>query len=162
MTDDTKIPRSPEDDYSPEIVEQRQQFIEAKTGASLDHTKQFSFDPHEMESNIENFWGVAQIPIGVAGPLLVNGEHAQGEFYVPMATVEGTMLASYNRGMKVIRECGGVLTTVSEESMQRSPVFIFRNARQARDFQFWIKDNFEAIKANRQSTPSTHVKVRVR
>jgi hydroxymethylglutaryl-CoA reductase (NADPH) len=100
-----------------------------------------------MESNIENFWGVAQIPIGVAGRLLVNGEHAQGEFYVPMATVEGTMLASYNRGMKVIRECGGVLTTVSEESMQRSPVFIFRNARQARDFQLWLKDNFEAIKA---------------
>ena len=134
MSDRNKIPRSADDDYSLEIVEQRQQFIEQQTGAELDHTKQFSFDPHEMESNIENFWGVAQIPIGVAGPLLVNGEHAQGEFYVPMATVEGTMLASYNRGMKVIRECGGVLTTVSEESMQRSPVFIFRNARQARTF----------------------------
>ena len=113
MTDDT-IPRSPEDDYSPEIVEQRQQFIEAKTGASLDHTKQFSFDPHEMESNIENFWGVAQIPIGVAGPLLINGG-THKESSMCLATVEGTMLASYNRGMKVIRECGGVLTTVSEE-----------------------------------------------
>ena len=106
MSDRNRIPRSADDDYSREIVEQRQQFIEQQTGAELDHTKQFSFDPHEMESNIENFWGVAQIPIGVAGPLLVNGEHAQGEFYVPMATVEGTMLASYNRGMKVIRECG--------------------------------------------------------
>ncbi len=106
MSDLNKIPRSADDDYSPEIVEQRQQFIEQQTGAELNHTKQFSFDPHEMESNIENFWGVAQIPVGVAGPLLVNGEHAQGEFYVPMATVEGTMLASYNRGMKVIRECG--------------------------------------------------------
>ncbi|MCH1610563.1 MAG: hydroxymethylglutaryl-CoA reductase, partial [Luminiphilus sp.] len=106
MTDPNKIPRSADDDYSIEIVEERQRFIEAQTGACLDHTNRFSFDPHEMESNIENFWGVAQIPIGVAGPLLVNGEHAQGEFYVPMATVEGTMLASYNRGMKVIRECG--------------------------------------------------------
>ena len=154
MSDHNKLPRSPEDDYSREIVEQRQQFIERQTGAELDHTKQFSFDPHEMESNIENFWGVAQIPIGVAGPLLVNGEHAQGEFYVPMATVEGTMLASYNRGMKVIRECGGVLTTVSEESMQRSPVFIFRNARQARDFQLWLKDNFEPIKAKAETSTS--------
>ena len=154
MTDRNKIPRSADDDYSTEIVEERQRFIEAQTGASLDHTKRFSFDPHEMESNIENFWGVAQIPIGVAGPLLVNGEHAQGEFYVPMATVEGTMLASYNRGMKVIRECGGVLTTVSEESMQRSPVFIFRNARQARDFQLWIKDNFDAIKAKAETDRS--------
>ena len=154
MSDRKKIPRNAENDYSREIVEQRQQFIEQQTGAALNHTKQFSFDPHEMESNIENFWGVAQIPIGVAGPLLVNGEHAQGEFYVPMATVEGTMLASYNRGMKVIRECGGVLTTVSEESMQRSPVFIFRNARQARDFQLWIKDNFEAIKAKAETSTS--------
>ena len=154
MTDRNKIPRSADDDYSTEIVEERQRFIEAQTGASLDHTKRFSFDPHEIESNIENFWGVAQIPIGVAGPLLVNGEHAQGEFYVPMATVEGTMLASYNRGMKVIRECGGVLTTVSEESMQRSPVFIFRNARQARDFQLWLKDNFEAIKAKAETSTS--------
>ena len=65
-----------------------------------------------MSGNIENLFGVAQIPIGLAGPLLVNGEHAQGEFYVPMATVEGTLVASYNRGMRVIRESGGVLTTV--------------------------------------------------
>ena len=126
MSDANRIPRSRDDDYSTAIIEQRQLFIEEHTGASLDHTKRFSFDPHEMESNIENFWGVAQIPIGVAGPLLVNGEHAQGEFYVPMATVEGTMLASYNRGMKVIKEAGGVLTTVSQESMQRSPCFIFK------------------------------------
>ena len=76
MSDLNKIPRSADDDYSPEIVEQRQQFIEQQTGAELNHTKQFSFDPHEMESNIENFWGVAQIPVGVAGPLLVDGEHA--------------------------------------------------------------------------------------
>jgi hydroxymethylglutaryl-CoA reductase (NADPH) len=97
---------------------------------------------------------VAQIPIGVAGPLLVNGEHAQGEFYVPMATVEGTMLASYNRGMKVIKEAGGVLTTVSQESMQRSPVFIFKDSRQARDFQIWLKDNFENIKARAETSTS--------
>ena len=105
MTDDAKIPRSAEDDYSPEIVEQRQQFIEAKTGASLDHTKQFSFDPHEMESNIENFWGVAQIPIGVAGPLLVNGEHAQGEFLVPMAITISYGLMSATLIMLMILPC---------------------------------------------------------
>ena len=68
MSDPSKIPRSAEDDYSEGIVEQRQNFIERQTGADLNHTKQFSFDPHEMEGNIENFWGVAQIPIGVAGP----------------------------------------------------------------------------------------------
>ena len=149
-----KIPRSGDDDYSPEIVGERQQFIEANTPARLKHTRQFSFDPHDMAGNIENLFGVAQVPIGLAGPLLVNGEHARGEFYVPMATVEGTMLASYNRGMKVIRECGGVTTTVVAECMQRAPVFVFRNARESRDFGLWLKEHFEEIKAVAESTTS--------
>ena len=149
-----KIPRSGEDDYSAEIIADRQAFIEAQTGVELNHSKQFSYDPHVMEGNIENIWGVAQVPIGVAGPLLVNGEHAQGEFYVPMATVEGTMLASYNRGMKVIRESGGVKTTVSAESMQRAPLFIFNDAREARDFQLWLRANFDEIKEKAESTTS--------
>ena len=147
------IPRSP-DDYSSEIIAERQSFIEENTPARLDHTRQYSFDPEAMSGNIENLFGVAQIPIGIAGPLLIDGEHATGEFFVPMATVEGTMLASYNRGMKVIRESGGVITTVSAESMQRAPVFVVRNARDARDFQLWLRDNFEAIKAQAESTTS--------
>lgn len=149
-----KIPRSGDDDYSAEIVAERQQFIEANTPAQLRHTRHFSFDPHDMAGNIENLFGVAQVPIGLAGPLLVNGEHAQGEFFVPMATVEGTMLASYNRGMKVIRESGGVTTTVVAECMQRAPVFIFRNARDSRDFGLWLKAHFEEIKAVAESTTS--------
>jgi hydroxymethylglutaryl-CoA reductase (NADPH) len=149
-----KIPRSNENDFSPEIIEQRQQFIEEKTPAKLEHTKNFSFDPDSMEGNIEHLFGVAQLPIGLAGPLLVNGEHAQGEFYVPMATIEGTLVASYNRGMRVIREAGGVMTTVCGEAMQRAPTFIFRNAREARDFELWVVDNFETIKAQAESTTS--------
>jgi hydroxymethylglutaryl-CoA reductase (NADPH) len=149
-----KIPRSSEDDYSAEIIGQRQAFIEENTPAKLNHTRQFSFDPAEMSGNIENLFGVAQVPIGLAGPLLVNGEHAQGEFYVPMATVEGTMLASYNRGMKVIRESGGVTTTVSGEAMQRAPAFVFPSAREARDFCIWLKENYEEIKAVAETTTS--------
>jgi hydroxymethylglutaryl-CoA reductase (NADPH) len=149
-----KIPRSNDNDYSMDIVQQRQAFIEENTPATLNHTRQFSFDPSEMSGNIENLFGVAQIPIGLAGPLLVNGEYAQGEFYVPMATVEGTMLASYNRGMRVIRECGGVITTVSGEAMQRAPVFVFPSAREARDFGLWLDDNFARIKAVAESTTS--------
>ena len=149
-----EIPRSKDNDYSPEMLEQRQAFIEEQTGARLEHSKQYSFDPQSMSGNIESIWGVSQIPIGLAGPLLINGEHAEGEFYVPMATVEGTMLASYNRGMKVIRDSGGVTTTVCGEAMQRAPVFVFNNARQARDFAVWLDDNFEAIKAQAEETTS--------
>ncbi|MEE4110279.1 MAG: hydroxymethylglutaryl-CoA reductase [Halieaceae bacterium] len=148
------IPRDNSNDYSPEIIEKRQQFIEETTGAKLHHTKQFSFDPQDMAGNIESIFGVAQVPIGIAGPLLINGEYAQGEFYVPMATVEGTMLASYNRGMKVIREAGGVTTTVVGQAMQRAPCFVLRNARDARDFEQWLVGNFDRIKEVAESTTS--------
>ena len=148
-----KIPRS-SNDYTAEIIAERQRFLEEKSGAQLNHTKQFSFEPETMEGNCEHLFGVAQVPIGVAGPLLVNGEHAQGEFYVPMATIEGTLVASYNRGMRVIRESGGVTTTVVSEAMQRAPLFMFKNARDGRDFAQWLRDNFETIKAQAESTTS--------
>ena len=149
-----KIPRSSDNDYSQEIIAERQRFLEEKSGAQLQHTRQFSFDPESMEGNCEHLFGVAQLPIGVAGPLLVHGEHAQGEFYVPMATIEGTLVASYNRGMRVIRESGGVTTTLVSEAMQRAPGFFFKNARDGRDFVAWLRDNFEAIKTQAESTTS--------
>jgi hydroxymethylglutaryl-CoA reductase (NADPH) len=95
---------------------------------------------------------VAQVPIGLAGPLRINGEHAKGEFYVPMATTEGTLVASYNRGMRILSECGGVKTTVVGRSMQRSPVFLFDDARDARSFGSWVEENFGAIKAAAEAT----------
>ena len=149
-----KIPRSNEDDYSPEIIAKRQAFLEEKSGVQLSHTKHFSYDPQTMAGNCEHLFGVAQLPIGVAGPLVVNGEHAQGEFYVPMATIEGTLIASYNRGMRVIRESGGVTTTVVSEAMQRAPVFMFKSARDGRDFCQWLEENFDKIKAQAESTTS--------
>ena len=87
-----------------------------------------------LPGNLEGFSGVAQVPIGFAGPLRVNGEHAQGEFYVPLATTEGTLVASYNRGMRLTRKAGGILTTVVDDAMQRAPCFVFRDARAARAF----------------------------
>ncbi|MEJ7715629.1 MAG: hypothetical protein WKF40_07985 [Thermoleophilaceae bacterium] len=75
-----------------------------------------------------------------------NGEHAQGEFYVPLATAEGTLVASYNRGMRLLYEAGGVKTTIMDDRMQRAPVFIFESAREARDFGDWIDEHFDEIK----------------
>ena len=91
-------------------------------------------------------------PIGVAGPLLVNGEHAQGEFYVPLATAEGTLVASYNRGMKLLHAAGGVKTTVLDDRMQRAPCFLFSSAREARAFGEWLVESFDEIKAVAEST----------
>ena len=123
------IPRDPEDDYTLEIVKARQEFVEAFTGQKLVHIPQFSFESQITQGNIEHFTGVAQVPLGFAGPLQINGEHAQGEFLIPLATTEGTLVASYNRGMKVLNLCGGVTCTVTGDAMQRAPVFVFEDGR---------------------------------
>jgi hydroxymethylglutaryl-CoA reductase (NADPH) len=148
----TKIPRDREDDYKPEAIEARQEFIRTHTDVELEHVPHYSFDPQLTAGNIEQFVGVAQVPIGLAGPLRVNGEHAQGDFYVPMATAEGTLVASYNRGMKLVRESGGVTVTVMDDAMQRAPAFVFESAREARAFAEWLDENFDEIKAAAETT----------
>jgi hydroxymethylglutaryl-CoA reductase (NADPH) len=147
-----KIPRSKENDYTQEAATERRAFVKEKTGIETEHIGQFSFEPSVLQGNIENFIGVAQIPIGLAGPLLVNGEHAKGDFFVPLATTEGTLVASYNRGMKLLSESGGVTVTVVDDAMQRAPVFVFASAREARDFGTWVKENFAGIKVKAEST----------
>ena len=86
-----KIPRNKENDYTREAAEERRKFTKEQTGTQLNHVGQFSFEPQVTQGNIENFIGVAQIPIGLAAPLSVNGEYAKGEFFVPLATTEGTL-----------------------------------------------------------------------
>lgn len=149
------VPRHRDDDYSPEAIKARHGFIEEQTGVAPDHTTMYSLDPGSLPGNVENFIGVAQVPMGLAGPLLVDGEHAQGEFYVPMATTEGTLVASYNRGMKLCRAAGGITTTVVDDRMQRAPVFTFDSARQARDFAAWLDEHFAEIKAAAETTTSS-------
>ncbi len=149
-----KIPRDKGDNTSQEIIQQRHQFIKQNCDVDPKHIGSYSIDPESTIGNIENFIGVAQVPIGLAGPLLINGEHAQGEFYIPMATSEGTLVASYNRGMRLLSEAGGVTVSVVDDAMQRAPVFIFENAREARDFGEWIDQHFPEIKAAAESTTS--------
>ncbi len=154
MSSKPRIPRDPENDYSEAAAQQRRDFVEQQTGTRLTHAAHYAFEPEQTRGNIENFTGVIQVPLGLAGPLLVNGEHAQGEFYVPMATSEGTLVASYNRGMRLTREAGGVNVTVADDAMQRAPVFTFASAREARDFGVWIKTNMDAIRDAAQATTS--------
>jgi len=148
------VPVDKQNDYSAEIIKKRQDFINSYSGKQLDHVTKYSFDPAVTQGNIEAFTGVAQIPIGFAGPIKVNGEYANGEFLVPLATTEGTLVASYNRGIKAVNLSGGVTCTVSVDCMQRAPVFIFENAREARDFIVWINKNMDKIREEAETTSS--------
>ncbi len=149
-----KIPRDRENDYTFAAAASRRAFLYEQTGVALEHVSQYSFDPAILPGNVEQFTGVAQVPIGIAGPLLVDGEHAQGEFYVPLATAEGTLVASYNRGMKMLREAGGVKTTILDDAMQRAPAFVFDDARGARAFGQWLKEHFAEVKQAAEATTS--------
>jgi hydroxymethylglutaryl-CoA reductase (NADPH) len=150
------VPLDKEDNYSPAIVKSRQDFIEQYAGVKLQHINKPSYAASLTAGNVENFSGVAQVPLGFAGPLKVNGEGAQGEYLIPLATAEGTLVASYNRGMKVLNLAGGVLCTVVEDCMQRAPVFVFESARQARDFAKWVNDpvNLDEIRREAEATSS--------
>jgi hydroxymethylglutaryl-CoA reductase (NADPH) len=148
------IPRDAADDFAPEIIGQRQRFVEQFSGVKLEHSAKYSFDPHRAGHNCENFTGVAQIPLGFAGPITIHGEHAQGDFLIPMATSEGTLVASYNRGIKVANLCGGIKCTVVNDAMQRAPVFVFADARAGREFVSWIDANIDKIREEAEATSS--------
>lgn len=146
------IPRSKADDYAEEAIKTRQKFVEEYTGKTLEHIPNYSFDPHITAGNCEHFVGVAQVPMGIAGPIQINGEHAQGDFLIPMATAEGTLVASYNRGMKLLNACGGVKCTVVDDAMQRAPVFVMKDARAAREFIKWVKAHEREIGERAEAT----------
>ena len=150
-----KIPRDRTDDYSAEAIARRQDFVREQTGSAAQHVASYSLDPASLPGNIEHFVGVAQVPIGLAGPLLVDGEHAHGEFYVPLATTEGTLVASYNRGMKLCRDAGGITTTVLDDQMQRAPVFSFASAREAKAFAQWLREHEAEVAAAAETTTSS-------
>ncbi len=149
-----KIPRDSDDDFSEKAIVSRQKFLEDYSSKKLEHVSKYSFDPHITDGNVEHFVGVAQIPLGLAGPIKILGENFEGEVIVPMATTEGTLVASYNRGIKVLNESGGVKCTVQRDVMQRAPVFVFEDARGARDFVDWCYKNFQKIAEEAEATTS--------
>ncbi len=151
MAADGHVPRA-EHDYTEEMAAQRRAFARERTGADLSRLARYDFDPAIVAGNVENFVGVAQVPIGLAGPLRVHGEHAEGDFYVPLATTEGSLVASYNRGMRVLAACGGARATIVERSMQRAPVFILADAVAAREFGRWVEEHIGPIRAAAEAT----------
>jgi hydroxymethylglutaryl-CoA reductase (NADPH) len=148
------IPYDKEDNTSSRAIRLRQRFVRTHTGTTPKHLFKHSLDPRTTDGNMENFTGVAQVPIGLAGPLHVRGEYAEGEFLIPLATTEGTLVASYNRGIKVLNLSGGVLTTVADDCMQRAPVFVFDSAREARDFRGWVNEHLADISRVAEETSS--------
>jgi hydroxymethylglutaryl-CoA reductase (NADPH) len=109
-------------------------------------------DGERYGRNIENFIGIARVPIGLAGPLRVNGAHASGDFYVPLATTEAALVASYSRGAQLITEAGGCAAVVVNEGVTRAPGFAFETIGDASVFVAWAAHNFESLREAASAT----------
>jgi hydroxymethylglutaryl-CoA reductase (NADPH) len=138
--------------YAQPYVQRRRQWLEQKTGCRLTHIGAYSIPSDEMRGNIENPVGAAQMPLGVAGPLLIKGTNAQGVFYVPLATTEGALVRSYERGMVALTRAGGATTRVYTDENRVSPVFLFESVDRAHEFAITLPGQFEAIRGEAEST----------
>ncbi|WFO76185.1 hydroxymethylglutaryl-CoA reductase (NADPH) [Desulfurococcaceae archaeon MEX13E-LK6-19] len=131
----------------------RRKVIEKLTGTVLPAIGTTIIDFVEISGkNIENPIGAIQIPLGIAGPLKINGEYAKGDYYIPLATTEGALVASINRGCKAITLSGGAKTRVLYDGMARAPLFWTPDIETASRLVSWVKENFSKIKEIAEST----------
>jgi hydroxymethylglutaryl-CoA reductase (NADPH) len=137
-----RIPRSTEDDTAPAAVEARLGRLEQATGRSLPHLRGAAVAAREARGKVENLVGFAQVPVGIAGPLRLETSLGWREVYVPMATTEGAMVASYSRGMKLLREAGTARARVVREGLSQHPMLEYEDAFAARA----ARDNVPALR----------------
>jgi hydroxymethylglutaryl-CoA reductase (NADPH) len=142
-----------EDHADPEAAAAaRRKLLEAETDADLETVGSFSFDASDAEPNIENLVGGAQLPMGVAGPIVIEGGSANGEFYLPLATTEGALVASVNRGCSVIRTAGGAEARVTKSGMTRAPVFRTSGIAAAAEVVEWVEESLEELEEVAEKT----------
>jgi hydroxymethylglutaryl-CoA reductase (NADPH) len=138
---------------TPEIVERRwqlpttddearSQLLDPQTIAQMEH----------YQRNIENFIGTVKVPIGLAGPLRVNGLFAQGDYYIPLATTEAALVASYSRGCQLLSESGGCTAMLLNEGVSRAPGFAFANLPECGRFVVWATSQIEELRRVAEST----------
>lgn len=140
------VPRLHRQGYTRELVAQRRQWVESRTGARLTQVGRGTVATESMRGNVENPVGTVQMPLGVAGPLQIRGEHASGTFFVPLATTEGALVRSYERGMIALTRAGGASTRIWVDENRVAPVFFCADVVAARTFAELVLANLDALR----------------
>jgi hydroxymethylglutaryl-CoA reductase (NADPH) len=131
---------------APEAVAVRRAYIEEQTGAHLETLGSYTIGIEQVvKKNCENMIGAVQVPVGAAGPLTVKGEYAQGTYFLPLATTEGALVASVNRGCSAITKAGGAEVRILRDGMTRAPVFAARDVIHAKEIADWVAENGETM-----------------
>ena len=102
--------------------------------------------------SIESMIGTVKVPVGVAGPLRINGLFARADYLVPLATTEATLVASFGRGAQLITASGGCSAAVLNEGLTRSPCFAFASLRDAGAFMAWALGDLDALRREADAT----------
>jgi hydroxymethylglutaryl-CoA reductase (NADPH) len=136
--------------YAAEDVERRRQWLAQRTGAAV---PPFQLDaPEQLQGLCENQIGYVGIPLSVAGPLRIHGQYAQGEYYVPLCTLEGTLALSMTRGLLATYMSGGIHTRHIKQELSRCPIFSFDDHADAGRFLDWVEQNVPAIRGVAEAT----------
>jgi hydroxymethylglutaryl-CoA reductase (NADPH) len=145
-----------EKELSPiDAIRIRREFIEQETGATLENIGIFSIDiDRVVKRNCENMIGTVQVPVGVAGPIRINGSHAKGNYWLPLATTEGALVASVNRGCSAISKAGGVDVRILHDGMTRAPVFATDSITHASAVCEWVGEHRDELTTAAESTTS--------
>lgn len=144
---DAEFPRIPhKGEYTEEAAAERIAWLESQTGQQLSRILRPELSPEDVRGNIENFIGTVQIPVGMAGPLWIRGDHARGWFFAPFATTEGALVASVSRGARACSLAGGVRTHIIWKKMVRAPLFKFRDLDGATAFTEWLHGHADELR----------------
>lgn len=139
----------------------RRRAVARMTGANFETVGQYSLDAaRASQRHCENFIGATQIPLGVTGPLKIRGRWVQEDevLYVPMATTEGALVASVNRGCRAIRDAGGAVTRAEDVGITRAPAFRTSGMEETQRFLDWVRSSEEEIRRVCEAT-SGHLKL---
>ncbi|MBF8249974.1 MAG: Hydroxymethylglutaryl-CoA reductase [Candidatus Levybacteria bacterium] len=140
-------------------VDDRRKAVEDRLKISIPNIGNYSLDSDIASTrNCENMIGAVQIPLGVAGPLKIKSSLQNREVYIPLATTEGALVASVNRGSKAIMQGGGANVVSKKVGITRAPVFVVENITEGEEVIKWIKNNFVQIKKITENT-SSHLKL---
>ncbi len=141
-----------EEQWTEEARRERLELLRRSTRATLAQLATSIDDPQQFRGQIENFVGVVRVPVGVAGPLRVRGTAAEGTYYVPLATTEGTLVLAVTRGAEAISAAGGAEAHASESHVTRAPIFAFRSAAEARSAATWLIRHVSELRAEAEAT----------
>ena len=141
-----RVPRG----YEREDTERRLKWLKEEKG--IDFKDPPVNEPEDLKGIIENHIGFMKLPMAITGPLLVDGQYAQGEFVVPISTLEGTLALSMSRGMYSTFASGGIRVRHVKQELSRAPVFFFDNINDSFEFMDWVNNHKDKIIETAEST----------